>query len=66
MGNAGMSPTDQTGGITGITAHVGGKALTVSDEEKSIIANAKLESGELAKLLVDLVAALGGEMAAAI
>jgi hypothetical protein len=50
MGNAGMSPTDQTGGITGITAHVGGKALTVSDEEKSIIANAKLESGELAKL----------------
>jgi len=50
MGPSGMSPTDQTGGIAGITAHVGSKAPTISDEEKAIIANAKLESGELARL----------------
>ena len=50
MGPGGMLPTDQTGGIAGITAHVGGKAPTISDDEKAFIANAKLESGELAKL----------------
>jgi hypothetical protein len=49
MGPGGMSPTDQTGGIAGITAHVAPQA-TISDEVKAKAAEAKLGDGSLAAL----------------
>jgi len=49
MGPGGMSPTDQTGGIAGITAHVPQQSK-MSDEVKAKVADAKLGSGELAAL----------------
>jgi hypothetical protein len=49
MGPNGVLPTDQTGGIAGITAHVGAPAK-VSDEFKAKIASAKPGTGELAAL----------------
>jgi hypothetical protein len=49
MGPNGMMPTDSTGGIAGITAHVGQPAK-IGDTAKAEIANAKLGSGDLAKL----------------
>jgi hypothetical protein len=50
MGPGGMSPTDQTGGIAGVTAHIGGGEARISDETKGKIADAKLGTGQLAAL----------------
>lgn len=53
MGTSSMSPTDQTGGIAGITAVMGTPAK-VSDEIKAKIAEAKLGDGTLPNLGYDL------------
>lgn len=49
MGPSGALPTDNTGGIAGITAHVSAPAK-VSDEVKAKVSEAKLGDGSLAQL----------------
>lgn len=49
MGPSGMSPTDQTGGIAGVTAHVAADPK-MSDAVKSKMSEAKLGDGSLAAL----------------
>jgi hypothetical protein len=45
MGPSGVLPTDNTGGIAGITAHTATKPATVSEEAKALLAGAKLGDG---------------------
>lgn len=49
MGPGGMSPTDQSGGITGVTAHMG-PVKAISEAEKAIVDSAKLGDLNLATL----------------
>ena len=50
MGTPNALPTDQSGGIAGVTAFVAPKAATISDAEKSVIQAAKLGDGSLPAL----------------
>ncbi len=49
MGPRGTMPTDQQGGIAGVTARIDQPAK-ISDEEKNLVAGAKLGDGSLAQL----------------